>query len=134
MLTKNTVFILGIMFVLFAGFGLSAQADSSSSNTGAAVGMTVVQDNQYHANSIYKGDYIPEALYYRERKTQPWMHASATDNYLLTVKCSKALDRLTVDGRWQGNLNKDGSCGAVAEPTYFVLGNRLNYEDSVSGQ
>jgi hypothetical protein len=134
MSTKRIVFVqLGIL-VLFISFGFSAQADTTANNTAAGKSVIVVQDGLYHPEIQYKGDYITTALYYRHTKRQPWMRMSKSDNYLDSVVCFSALAKLGTDGRWQGNLNNNGSCGTVAEPAWFVLGNRLNYEESIIAQ
>ncbi len=120
--------MLSTMLVLMICFGLSTQVNAAQNDSGKARG------NQYRSDIVYKGEYIPTALYYRSRKTQPWMRMSNSDNYLESVTCSHALAMLATRGQWLGNLNRDGSCGTVIEPTTFMLGNRLNYDDSISGQ
>lgn len=121
------------LFVLMICFGLSTLLYAAQNSTTVGGGATV-PDNQYHAVIVYKGEYVPTALYYRHRSSQPWMRMSKSDNYQEVVTCANALVKLSFVGQWQGNLNGDGSCGTMIEPATFTLGNRLNYDDSMSGQ
>jgi len=118
---------LSTILVLMICFGLSTQANADQTNSQKARG------NQYRSDIVYKGEYIPSALYYRSRKSQPWMRMSKSDNYRESVTCSRALAWLATEGQWLGHLNQDGSCGTPIEPSTFTLGNRLNYDDSISG-
>jgi len=118
---------LKVMLVLMICFGLSTPVSAASNNSEKARG------NQYRSDIVYKGEYTPTALYYRSRESQPWMRRSKSDNYLESVTCSRALAMLATEGQWLGNLNRDGSCGTPIEPSTFMLGNRLNYDDSISG-
>lgn len=133
MLKKRQIsFTHAILFVLFFCFGLSAWADSSSTIAGSTA--AAVQSTQYHAGTVYQGDYISTALYFRYSASQPWMKMGRSNNYLNIVTCSTALARLAAEGQWQGHFGPNGICGSAEEPTLFVLGNRLNYEESLSGQ
>jgi len=128
MRTKKPIDLtLKTIFALMICFGLSAPVNAASDNS------QKVRGNQYRSDIVYKGEYTPSALYYRSRKSQPWMRRSQSDNYLESVTCSRALAMLATEGQWLGNLNRDGSCGTPIEPSTFILGNRLNYDDSISG-
>ncbi|MDD2542045.1 MAG: hypothetical protein PHH28_13505 [Desulfuromonadaceae bacterium] len=112
-------FIFGFSFLMLL---YAAQKSDAATN---------VQDNQYQANHLYKGKYISSVLYFRYSKAQPWMRMSNSDNYLEVVACRSALLKINAEGAWAGHINRDGTCGSVVEPTMFVLGNRLNFNDDL---
>ena len=53
---------------------------------------------------------------------------------LQKISCQDALDQLNSEGKWQGSLNPDGSCGINSiESPEWATGNRINYDEG-SGQ
>ena len=50
---------------------------------------------------------------------------------LAKITCREALAQLKRNGTWEGSLNADGSCGTSADPGYWALGNRLNYDEAL---
>ncbi|MDD2273470.1 MAG: hypothetical protein PHP95_05300 [Desulfuromonadaceae bacterium] len=116
-----------LLFTFIFGFSLFMLLYAAQKSDAA----TSVQGNQYQANHMYKGKYISSVLYFRNSKTEPWMRMSNSDNYLDVVTCRSALLKIKTEGLWAGHFNRDGSCGTMAEPTTFVLGNRLNLNDDL---
>ncbi len=90
--------------------------------------LTDKNDATYQPNLIYEGEFIAAGLYYRNPRSAIWMRAGAADNYKELVSCPVALSSLEYTGSWQGHLKGDGSCGPVTEPSFFALGNRINYD------
>lgn len=80
----------------------------------------------------YAGSYTPKALFFKNPGSLYWQRVA--DNYLKRVKCSDAIDHLRRTGLWKGHLGQDGSCGPLDEPSDWALGNRLNYEEMLSGE
>lgn len=114
--------------VCLSTFVHAEQKSNKTTDGGAAA------PKQYFADVLYKGEYIPTALFYRNEKTEPWMRMSKSDNYREVVTCKPALIKLETVGQWMGYLKQDGSCGPEAEPATFKTGNRLNFDDSMVGQ
>ncbi len=85
-------------------------------------------DAGYQPRMTYAGEFIPTRLYYRNPRSALWMDTGFPDNYKEQVSCPVALSSLEYTGSWQGHLNGDGSCGPVEEPSFFALGNRINYD------
>lgn len=90
-------------------------------------GGTLVE--KYDPAIMYPGPYTPEQLFYRNPTGTIWIPWSKAD-FSRKVTCSGALKRLRKGGVWKGHLNKDGSCGPVAEPSDWAVGNWLNYYQS----
>jgi hypothetical protein len=86
----------------------------------------------YNPAQRYAGSYTPKALFYKNPGSIYWQRVA--DDFLKRVKCPDALGHLQRDGLWKGHLKKDGSCGPLDEPSDWAVGNRLNYEDMLSGQ
>lgn len=84
---------------------------------------------KYDPAIMYPGPYTPEHLFYRNPKGMIWLPWSKAD-FSRKVSCSGALKRLKKRGVWKGHLNPDGSCGPVAEPSDWAVGNWLNYYQS----
>lgn len=82
----------------------------------------------YLPNVKYKGEFIQTRLYYHNPRSAVWRSMSDSDNYRDVVTCFSALVALENTGKWQGHLRHDGSCGPLEEPSYFALGNRINYD------
>lgn len=85
----------------------------------------------YISGASYNGEYIKTRLYYHNPNSAAWLRMSESDNYLDVVTCQDALVSLGKNGKWQGHLKQDGSCGSKEEPSYFALGNRINYDISL---
>ena len=83
----------------------------------------------YDPAIMYPGPYTPEQLFYRNPTGTIWIPWSKAD-FTRKVTCAGALKRLKKGGVWKGHLNQDGSCGPVAEPSDWAVGNWLNYYQS----
>jgi len=81
---------------------------------------------EYEAERTYTGHYPADGLYMRRSVQKAYVPHYALVR-LEQVDCNDARRSLTEDGRWQGNLNANGSCGDPAEPASWVIGNYLNY-------
>jgi hypothetical protein len=86
----------------------------------------------YNPAQQYAGSYTPKALFFKNPGSSYWQRVA--DNYLKRVKCPDAMDHLRRAGLWKGHLSQNGSCGPRDEPSDWAVGNRLNYEDMLSGQ
>lgn len=84
---------------------------------------------KYDPAILYPGPYTPEYLFYKNPRGTIWLPWSKAD-FSRKVSCSGALKRLKKRGVWKGHLNPDGSCGPVAEPSDWAVGNWLNYYQS----
>ncbi len=84
----------------------------------------------YNPAITYPGIYISESLLFKNRPTSQSWQAIPMLNTLKKVTCADAMTSLQREGKWQGNLNLDGSCGSTYEPAEWILGNRLNYEEA----
>jgi hypothetical protein len=84
----------------------------------------------YNPLYIYKGDYQPDVLLFKNPWSTDWQRLPKLD-YLQKVTCQDALAALNKVGKWKGNLRMDGSCGSPAEPSDWAMGNRLNYENEL---
>lgn len=82
----------------------------------------------YNPAQVYKGSYGTNALYYRNPGSNQWKFGFGKSSFNEWVECRDALKQLGESGLWKGHLKPDGSCGSVAEPSEWALGNRLNYE------
>lgn len=81
----------------------------------------------YDPAIIYPGPYEPDQLFYRNPKGTLWLQWSAK-NFTKSVTCRDTLKSLKVTGVWQGHLKANGACGTPAEPSYWALGNWINYD------
>jgi hypothetical protein len=86
---------------------------------------------KYNPGAGYTGEFIQTRLYYHNPRSAIWRRMSRSDNYHDVVTCQSALDSLGTTGSWQGHLNQDGSCGPLGEPSFFALGNRINFDISL---
>jgi len=86
----------------------------------------------YNSTQRYNGSYTPKALFFKNPGNIYWRRVA--DDYLKRVKCPDAIDHLRKGGLWKGHLNQDGSCGPLDEPSDWATGNRLNYEEMLSGE
>jgi hypothetical protein len=82
----------------------------------------------YNPGASYPGEYIQTRIYYRNPNSPIWRRMSISDDYRDVVACQSALVALQATGAWQGHLSQDGSCGPKDEPSFFALGNRINYD------
>lgn len=120
---KTRTFIsLMVMAVLCIA---SAAAVAAERNGSARDGVAA-----YNPKMTYPGAYNPDVLMYRNPGAETWQRVIRLD-HLRHVTCRDALEQLQKQGRWQGHLNPNGSCGSTAEPADWIMGNRLNYEDSL---
>ena len=83
----------------------------------------------YSPSQTYPGPFVPNVVYYRNCPAGKWQRG-LTGLYSQGVSCPDALGNFGRTGRWWGHFKPDGSCGPLAEPSEFALGNRLNYEAS----
>jgi len=89
--------------------------------------------NDYHPEVKYQGAYKSSLIFFRYTQKDAWRRKPHMDS-LQSVSCQNALDHLNSEGKWQGLLNPDGSCGmSNIESPEWATGNRINY-DEVSGQ
>jgi hypothetical protein len=110
-----------LVFGLYVGIG-SAQQSSK--------GVVPKPGDLYNPVIVYAGDYeANELLFKNSQKDTVWRSVPKL-NMLSRVTCSDAVAHLERDGRWQGYLKSDGSCGPTSEPADWALGNRLNYEEA----
>ncbi|MBV5340690.1 MAG: hypothetical protein J0665_14225 [Deltaproteobacteria bacterium] len=85
----------------------------------------------YNPKASYTGEFIQSRIYYHNPRSAVWRRMNHSDNYLDVVTCQAALISLGKYGNWQGHLKQDGSCGPLDEPSFFALGNRINYDISL---
>jgi hypothetical protein len=79
---------------------------------------------------LYPGEHQADVLLFRNPGSIVWQRIPRLDQ-LRNLSCKDALDHLMSEGKWQGHLRPDGSCGSPAEPSDWIMGNRLNYEDAL---
>ena len=118
---RQTVLILIIALVLglYAGSTSAQQKGESGDIKGGGV---------YNADTRYPGAYENDALLFRNSLKDTIWRSIPNFSRLYKVTCVDALTHLKTEGKWQGHLKPDGSCGSTAEPAIWVMGNRLNYE------
>jgi hypothetical protein len=107
-------------------FGLVALASAAESTGQKATANSGV----YNSAVIYPGEHPADALLFKNPRSVYWQRLPKM-NRISQVTCSEALAQLNSEGKWQGRLKRDGSCGNPAEPQDWILGNRLNYEESL---
>ena len=110
--------LLVFITVLILAFSTKALAQQKSRTTG----------NGYQAQINYPGDYQSNVLYVRNNGATI-IQAIPHLDHLKDVTCYDALAYLKREGRWQGHLMPDGSCGSYDEPAEYTMGNRLNYNE-----
>ncbi|HTF99568.1 MAG TPA: hypothetical protein VK654_03150 [Nitrospirota bacterium] len=88
----------------------------------------------YDPQTVYKGEYKWNLLLFRLSKDDFWRRQPRMER-LRHVTCEDALKHLNAEGRWQGNLKSDGSCGNytvdVKELPEWATGNRINYDQLI---
>lgn len=87
----------------------------------------------YNPAQTYQGKYKANVLYLRNRNNPNW-YQGLKDIYPKRLQCKDALTYFMTKGKWKGNLHADGSCGPMAEPAEWAVGNRLNFESSGAGR
>ena len=115
---KKTVLIILVMLVLafFAGNGVAQQINKAPMGKG------------YNSQVIYPGAYKSVLLFFKNNTTDSWRRKPHMDR-LRIISCQDALNHLNNEGKWQGTLNPDGSCGVSStESPLWATGNRLNYD------
>jgi hypothetical protein len=114
----SLVLLAMLVPALFAVSGVAQQKNQ------AALG------NGYHPQVNYPGDYSPNLLFVRFSQRDFWRRQPHLDS-LQSVSCQDALDHLNSQGKWQGSLNPDGSCGKNnVESPEWATGNRINYDEA----
>jgi hypothetical protein len=93
---------------------------------GCAEKVPLSHKSGYNPAQTYPGPFVPTMLYIRHSPSGPW-HRGLTGLFSKGVSCPDALSNFRRSGLWQGHLKQDGSCGPLAEPSQWALGNRLNY-------
>lgn len=117
----NIVILFGFLIILVASVGDLFAAEKTPAYSDR-------HEVTYLPNVKYKGEFIQTRLYYHNPRSAVWRSMSKSDNYRDVVTCFSALVALENTGKWQGHLSADGSCGPLEEPSYFALGNRINYD------
>jgi hypothetical protein len=87
----------------------------------------------YNPAIKYSGDYSSDVILFKNLKSTVWERLPRLGR-LLQVTCQDASNALNREGKWQGRLKQDGSCGSDAEPLDWITGNRLNYENALEDQ
>jgi hypothetical protein len=117
MKTFARISMVALMLLLFAGGALAAEKITGP----------------YNPAIQYTGEHPTDVILYKNPKSDMWQLVPKVDR-LSRVKCSEALYQLNREGKWQGRLKQDGSCGSFAEPVDWITGNRLNYEGLMQDQ
>ena len=116
---KQTLLALILITVALAAFSEAAEQKGSPP-----------QVPPYNPAAVYRGDHKDDIILFRNTPDSPWQRIPRLDRFR-HISCPGALEGLKRTGRWLGHLNLDGSCGPAAEPSEWITGNRLNYEDSL---
>ncbi len=115
--------VLLVMLVppLFAVSGVAQQKQQGGAGNG------------YHPQAKYQGEYKSN-LIFLQTYAKRYLATSIRTGQLSETILSSALDQLNSEGKWQGSLNPDGSCGINSiESPEWATGNRINYDEG-SGQ
>jgi hypothetical protein len=112
---KNRICSLLLLFALLASSAPIAGAWAAA--------------DPYNPALKYSGKYTADLLYYQNPGNPIWNHGFKF-TYPKGVLCKDALKHFMSNGKWQGHLRSDGSCGPTAEPAEWAVGNRLNYDAS----
>jgi hypothetical protein len=80
----------------------------------------------YNPAKTYPGSMVPNLVYYRNSPSGKWQRGLA-GLFSKGVLCPDALANFKRSGTWRGHLYPDGSCGPLAEPSEWALGNRINF-------
>ncbi len=117
---KNYSLVLVAMFVL----AFSPGSSIAQQNNQAVIG------SRYNPQVQYPGENKTNLLFFRYTKNDAWRRLLHMDR-LRYVSCQDALNHLNSEGKWQGSLNPNGSCGRNSvESPEWITGNRLNYDES----
>lgn len=117
----SLVLLVMLVPALFAVSGVAQQKNR------AALG------NGYHPQAKYQGEYKSNLIFCRHTQKDTWRRQFHLDSFQ-NISCQRALDQLNSEGKWQGSLNPDGSCGINSiESPEWATGNRINYDEG-SGQ
>jgi hypothetical protein len=112
------VLLVMVVSVVFAVSGVAQQKNTALPGAG------------YRPQVNYQGAYKSNLIFFRYSKKDAWRRKPRMDS-LKSVSCQNALDRLNSIGKWQGNLNPDGSCGGNNnEAPEWATGNRINYDEA----
>ena len=144
-----STWLAGLALAILPGTALS---QSDSINLGDTVmrgeasysRILVVADNKenrekfnstdgYNPTVKYPGIYQTDQIFRRNLSTGDWAGSSFVPN-LKNVSCAKAKAQLSEQGLWNGNLNRDGSCGSNEETTDWAMGNLLNYQSNLNNE
>lgn len=106
---------------------LSGKADSFGqvNKPGFAGGAGTTQET-YDPFNVYPGIYNADRLYMKNPASTQW-RGSVKPAFIKEVMCAEATRTLYLQGWWLGHINRDGSCGSVAEPLVWATGNFLNF-------
>lgn len=80
----------------------------------------------YDPFKIYPGIYETDRLYIKNPDATQW-RSSLKPAFIKEVTCAETVKLFYLKGWWLGHLNRDGSCGATAEPLEWATGNLLNF-------
>jgi hypothetical protein len=121
---RQVLFALISVLVFISNVGIGSAQQSSK-------GVVPRPGAVYNPSTVYAGDYDTDmVLFKNDSKDMTWRRISNLDQ-LSKITCPQAQEQLKREGRWQGHLNLDGSCGSTYEPADWTLGNRLNYEEAL---
>jgi hypothetical protein len=119
MKNRALVFITILVLGIFVGSGFAKQKSPTGTGQGYDPGVT------------YEGQCLTTLLFFRYTKNDFWRRRPHMDR-LRNVVCQDALSHLNKEGKWQGDLNSDGSCGmSSTESPEWAVGNRVNYDESL---
>jgi hypothetical protein len=121
---KMTIVLLTVLVSCVLAGMLYAQQGVSGSTAKKGVAL-------YDPKEIYPGDYKADMLLFKNGPKDLYWRSIPNLERLRRASCFAALDALNREGRWQGHLNLDGSCGNTSEPADWAVGNRLNYEELI---
>ena len=106
-----------------------AQSNTQIAMEKTKAGKAISEEDKilYNPEVAYPGVYEAKRLYYKGHESDVWKGISKPA-FLKDVTCSDAKKALSISGIWNGRLNKNGSCGAKAEPAELAVGNYLNFK------
>jgi hypothetical protein len=127
---KQILLVLSLLLALglHAGIGIAEE--------NPAIEAVYAPDAPYNPAIKYAGTFDQKLLFVKNTRHGNW-HLRPYFDRLNYIKCQDALDHLRKDGSWDGIVKNDGSCGLIGrhgELPEWATGNRLNYEEQVSGQ
>lgn len=118
MATRSFLFCMTLIVAVVGGIL------SSVSPVAAAIGGA-----SYIPSQVYNGPYPIDGVFYRNPGNTIWIRGIA-GTFPKAVVCPDALRHLKQDGTWRGHLKPNGSCGPLAEPSIWAVGNWINYSIS----